>query len=170
MRLEFLLSCSFYYFFLLSFCGYHWKNHGQFEPVEFLIFTGHVKESRVVRSPPRNLKKNDTKGVGTYLQATCCPRNLWLQVNQIHGSVYLQVFPQVYLQVTFMDVHLCSALWRSSHRNDFPCPNASLESRSTSTMLLSSFLRACSAAPQVSDSQTMMFVPAGFPVAVAVGL
>ncbi len=34
----------------------------------------------------------------------------WLQVNWIRGSCYLQVFPWVYLQVTFVDLHPCPAL------------------------------------------------------------
>ena len=34
----------------------------------------------------------------------------WLQVNWICGSCYLQVFPWVYLQVTFVDPHPCPAL------------------------------------------------------------
>jgi len=37
-------------------------------------------------------------------------KDLWLQVNRIHGSHYLQVFPWVYPQVTLMDPHPCPAL------------------------------------------------------------
>ncbi len=37
-------------------------------------------------------------------------KDLWLQVNWIRGSCYLQVFPRVYLQVTFVDPHPCPAL------------------------------------------------------------
>jgi len=45
-------------------------------------------------------------------------KDLWLQVNQIRGSHYLQVFPRVYPQVTLMDPHPCPAfeLWIQVHR------------------------------------------------------
>jgi len=61
------------------------------------------------------------KFIQRYLQDTCrllttekfqtwILKDLWPQVNRICRSHYLQVFPRVYLQVTFVDLDPCPAL------------------------------------------------------------